>query len=74
MREKGGQFEERKAVLGKNVERIPQELVRARSEGIEVPPFPEDLGEFGDSDKSIIRRLFLKRIDTDGGPPDWPAR
>lgn len=66
VREKRREFEEREAVLGENIERIPQELVRTRSEGVEVPPFAEHLGKLGDAEKAVVRRLFLERVDADG--------
>ena len=60
-------FEKRETVLGKNVQRIAEEFVGPRAEGIEVPPLPENLGELRDLDKSVIRGLAFERIDPNGG-------
>ena len=57
-------FHERKPICGKRIERIPQELFRARAEAIKRPPLLQNFRKLGHADK-VRRRSLLQGIQAD---------
>ncbi len=57
-------FDEGQPVCREHVKRVPQEFIRPRSEMIEMPALPEDLGEFRDADK--VWRFLLQWVQPHG--------
>ena len=64
VREERRQFEEREMVRGKNVERIPQEFVRAGSKMVECPALLEHRCEFRSPHE--VGGFLFKRIESHG--------
>jgi len=64
--EERGEFEEREAVLRKDIERVPEQFIGAGAEGIEMPAMPQHLRELGDLHKAFATIGLFQRIQTDG--------
>src|SRR5712671_3366455 len=53
------------AVFGKHVKRIPQQLIGAGTEGIQMPALLEDFSEFRNLNETVGATALLKRIQAD---------
>ena len=60
------QFEEREAVFGEDIERVPEQFIGAGSKAFKMPALFEDLREFPNLDKAFAAILLLQRIQADG--------
>src|SRR6266853_2297118 len=60
------QFEEREAVFGEDIKRIPEQFIGTGSKGFEMPALFEDLREFRNLDKAFAAILLLQRIQANG--------